>query len=125
MAVIDTRDRELEQATLRKVARRVIPLMFVLYVFTILDRVNISIAVLTMKQDLGFTDAVYGLGAGVFFVGYFFFEVPANLVLERIGARRWIAAIMAASGAIAASLMFIRTPTSLYTLRFLLGVAQA
>jgi MFS transporter, ACS family, tartrate transporter len=116
---------ELERITLGKVTRRLIPFMFLLYVFNILDRVNISIAVLTMKRDLGFTDQVYGLGAGMFFVGYFFFEVPSNLVLERVGARLWMARIMLTWGAVAASLMLIRSATSFYSLRFLLGVAEA
>jgi ACS family tartrate transporter-like MFS transporter len=117
--------RTLGREALRKVTLRLIPFMFLLYVFNILDRVNISIAVLTMKADLGFSDRVYGLGAGMFFVGYFFFEVPSNVILERVGARIWMARIMLTWGAVASCLMFIRSPASFYTLRFLLGVAEA
>jgi ACS family tartrate transporter-like MFS transporter len=116
---------DLERVTLGKVIRRLLPFLFLLYVFNILDRVNIGIAVLTMRGDLGFSEAVYGLGAGMFFVGYFFFEVPSNIVLNRLGARVWIARIMLTWGAIASCMMFIRTPASFYGLRFLLGVAEA
>src|SRR5438067_7916086 len=99
--------------------------MFLLYVVNILDRVNFGIAVLTMKKDLGFSDEVYGLGAGIFFVGYFFFEVPSNVALERLGARLWIARIMLTWGVIASAMMFMHSAASYYTLRFLLGVAEA
>ncbi len=116
---------ELERVTLGKVTRRLIPFMFLLYIFNILDRVNISIAVLTMKPDLGFSDAVYGLGAGIFFVGYFFFEVPSNVMLQRLGARIWIARIMLTWGLIASCMLFVRSPVSFYTLRFCLGLAEA
>lgn len=80
-------ESEVERQILAKVARRLIPFIALIYAFNILDRTNIAIASLTMKPDLGFSDTVYGLGAGLFFVGYFFFEVPSNLVLERVGAR--------------------------------------
>ncbi len=118
-------DAELERVTMRKVAARLIPFMFLLYIFAILDRSNVGTAVLTMKQDLKFSASVYGFGAGIFFVGYFLFEVPSNIIMERVGARRWIARIMFTWGIIAAAMMLTRSPMSFYILRFLLGVAEA
>ena len=114
-----------EQTALPKVTRRLLPFLFVLYVVCFLDRVNLGFAALQMNHDLGFTPAVYGFGAGIFFLGYVLFEVPSNLVLARIGARRWIARIMITWGLIASAMMFIRGPLSLYGLRFLLGAAEA
>ena len=111
---------ELERATLAKVARRLIPFMFLLYVVNILDRVNVGIAVLTMKKDLGFSDEVYGLGAGIFFVGYFFFEVPSNLLLQKIGAKKTIMRITIGWGLTSIAMMFVKTPEMFYFLRFLL-----
>ena len=108
-----------------KVRRRLIPFMFVLYVVSYLDRINVGFAALQMNEDLGFSSAVYGLGAGIFFLGYCLLEVPSNLILARVGARRWIARIMIGWGFVSAGMMFVRTPTSFYTLRFLLGVAEA
>ncbi len=105
--------------------RRLLPFLFVLYVVCFLDRVNLGFAALQMNQDLGFSPAVYGFGAGIFFLGYVLFEVPSNLVLARVGARRWIARIMITWGIIASAMMFIRGPLSLFTLRFLLGAAEA
>ena len=96
-----------------------------LYVVCFLDRVNIGFAALQMNQDLGLSPAVYGFGAGVFFLGYVLFEVPSNLVLARLGARVWIARIMITWGLVASAMMFVRGPTSLYALRFLLGAAEA
>ncbi len=115
----------MERHVLRKVARRLIPFIALLYAFNILDRTNISIAALTMKPDLAFSDSVYGLGAGMFFVGYFFFEVPSNLILEKVGARRWIARILFTWGAISAAMLFVKTPNQFYGMRFLLGLAEA
>src|SRR4029079_603352 len=86
-------------AALRKTSRRLLPFLFVLYVAAFLDRINVGFAQLQMKSDLGFGDAVYGLGTGIFFIGYFLFEVPSNLVLARAGARLWIARIMITWGA--------------------------
>jgi ACS family tartrate transporter-like MFS transporter len=108
-----------------RVTRRLIPFLFVLYVVAYLDRINVGFAALQMKADLGFGDAVYGLGAGIFFVGYFLFEVPSNLILERVGARTWIARIMISWGVISSATMFVRDPTGFYLLRFGLGVAEA
>src|SRR3954453_16061790 len=83
---------------------RLIPFLFLLYIVAYLDRINVGFAALQMKQQLGFTDSVYGLGAGMFFAGYFFFQVPSNLVLQRVGARRWIAFLMVVWGVISASM---------------------
>ena len=120
-----TDTRELEAATPRKVSRRLIPFLFVLYVAAYLDRINIGFAQLQMKGALGFSDTVYGLGTGVFFIGYFLFEVPSNLILARTGARVWIARIMITWGLISSAMLTVRTPASFYALRFLLGVAEA
>jgi MFS transporter, ACS family, tartrate transporter len=113
------------RTTVAKVSRRLLPFLFLLYVVCFLDRVNLGFAALQMNQDLGFSPAVYGFGAGIFFLGYVLFEVPSNLILARVGARRWIARIMITWGLIASAMMFIRGPLSLYTLRFLLGAAEA
>ncbi|HEX8096927.1 MAG TPA: MFS transporter [Pyrinomonadaceae bacterium] len=110
---------------MRKVTRRLIPFLFLLYIVAYLDRVNVGFAQLQMKGALGFDEVVYGFGAGVFFVGYFLFEIPSNLILERVGARVWIARIMVVWGLVAAAMMFVRGPLSFYTLRFLLGVGEA
>jgi MFS transporter, ACS family, tartrate transporter len=114
-----------EKAVLGKVTRRLIPFLFLLYIFNFLDRTNVSVAALTMKPDLGFSDRAYGFGVGIFFLGYFLFEVPSNLILQRIGARVWIARIMLTWGVISSAMLFIRSPNSFYTMRFLLGVAEA
>ena len=108
-----------------KVTRRIVPLMVLGYIAAYLDRVNVGFAKLQMLGDLKFSETVYGLGAGVFFIGYFLFEVPSNMVLHRIGARRWLARIMISWGIISAAMMFVTTPASFYTLRFLLGAAEA
>ncbi len=114
-----------EPATLRKVSRRLIPFLFLLYVAAYLDRINVGFAQLQMKSALGFSDSVYGLGAGIFFIGYFIFEVPSNLILARVGARVWIARIMVTWGLISSAMAFVHSPMSFYVLRFLLGVAEA
>jgi ACS family tartrate transporter-like MFS transporter len=110
---------------LRKVTRRLIPFLFVLYVVAWLDRVNVGFAALQMNSDLGFSSAAFGFGSGVFFIGYCLFEVPSNLVLHRIGARRWIARIMMSWGVISIAMMFVGSPPAFYILRFLLGAAEA
>lgn len=115
----------LESATMAKVTWRLIPFLLLLYIVAWLDRVNVGFAALQMNEDLGFSAAVYGFGAGVFFIGYAMFEVPSNLILARVGARRWIARIMVTWGALAVAMMFVRSPMSFYVLRFLLGVAEA
>jgi D-galactonate transporter len=109
----------------RKVTWRLLPFLMLCYVVAYLDRVNVGFARLQMLQDLGFSETVYGLGAGMFFIGYFLFEVPSNLFLHRVGARVWIARIMITWGLVSASFMFIRTPASFYILRFILGIAES
>jgi ACS family tartrate transporter-like MFS transporter len=108
-----------------KCARRLIPFIAVLYFVNYVDRVNVSFAALTMNRDLGFSPSIYGLGAGIFFWGYLLFQIPANAVLVRVGARRWMFSIMAVWGAISAANAFVRGPETFYALRFLLGVAEA
>jgi len=108
-----------------KVTRRLVPFLMLLYIVAWLDRVNVGFAALQMNRDLGFSASVFGFGAGVFFLGYALFEVPSNLLLARVGARRWIARIMVTWGVISVAMMFVRGPLSFYVLRFLLGVAEA
>ena len=108
-----------------RVARRLVPLLFAGYVVAYLNRVNIGFAKLEMMGDLGFSDTMYGLGAGIFFVGYFLFEVPSNLLLHRVGARVWIARIMITWGVISGATMFVTSPTLFYLSRFSLGLAEA
>lgn len=108
-----------------KCAWRLIPFMVLLYVINFLDRVNVGFAALTMNKDLGFSPAIYGFGAGLFFVGYFLFQVPANLILQRLGARRWIFCILAVWGVISVANAAVQGPASFYGLRFLLGIAEA
>ena len=116
---------DVASVTLRKVTLRLIPFLFVLYIVAWLDRVNVGFAGLQMNFDLGFSAAAFGFGSGVFFLGYCLFEVPSNLVLHRVGARRWISRIMISWGAISAATMFVRTTPTFYVLRFLLGAAEA
>ena len=111
--------------TLRKITLRLIPFLFILYIVAWLDRVNVGFAGLQMNADLGFSSAAFGFGSGVFFLGYCLFEVPSNLVLHRVGARRWISRIMISWGVISAAMMFVRTTPTFYMLRFLLGAAEA
>jgi len=115
----------LAQHTLSRVTRRLIPFLFVLFIANYLDRVNVSFAALQMNRDLGFSAGAYGLGAGMFFLGYVLFQVPSSLLLARVGARRWIATITIAWGLVASSMMLVRGPASFYVLRFLLGVVEA
>jgi ACS family tartrate transporter-like MFS transporter len=118
-------DADLRRTVVARVSRRLIPFLLLLYILNFLDRVNVGFAALEMNRDLGFGPAVYGLGAGIFFLGYCLFEVPSNLVLYRTGARIWIARIMVTWGFAASAMMLVRTPLSFYVLRFLLGVAEA
>jgi ACS family tartrate transporter-like MFS transporter len=118
-------ERDLGREVMSKVTWRLIPFMFLMYIFNYLDRVNVSLAALSMKGDLGLSDSVYGMGAGIFFLGYFFFEVPSNLILARTGARLWITRIMLTWGVISSCMLFVKTPTSFYALRFALGMAEA
>ncbi|WP_373379470.1 MFS transporter [Cupriavidus nantongensis] len=118
-------DAAFEDATYRKVSWRLVPFLLLCYVVAYLDRVNVGFAKLQMLNDLQFSETVYGLGAGIFFIGYFLFEVPSNVILHKVGARIWIARIMITWGAISAAMMFVTTPTMFYVLRFLLGIAEA
>jgi ACS family tartrate transporter-like MFS transporter len=122
---VDRDNTALERETMRKVSVRLLPFLFVLYIFNFLDRTNVALASLQMNRDLSFSSTAFGLGAGIFFVGYALFEVPSNLLLVRVGARRWIARIMITWGLIAAAMMFVRTPFEFYGLRLLLGIAEA
>jgi ACS family tartrate transporter-like MFS transporter len=115
----------IEGRTIAKVSWRLLPLVVVLYCVAYIDRTNVSFAALTMNKDLGLTAYVYGLGAGIFFLGYFLFEIPSNLILEKTGARIWIARIMITWGLISALTAFATGPTSFLVLRFLLGAAEA
>ena len=108
-----------------KVFWRIVPFLMLCYVVAYLDRVNVGFAKLQMSQDLAFSETVYGLGAGIFFLGYFLFEVPSNMLLHRIGARVWIARIMITWGLVSAAFVFVKTPTMFYVMRFLLGLAEA
>ncbi|MCC8395423.1 MFS transporter [Paraburkholderia sp. MMS20-SJTR3] len=114
-----------EAKTYAKVGRRLIPFLMLCYLGAYLDRVNVGFAKLQMLNDLRFSETVYGMGAGIFFLGYFLFEVPSNLILHRVGARRWLARIMLTWAVISACFVFVRTPAAFYGLRFLLGVAEA
>jgi ACS family tartrate transporter-like MFS transporter len=110
---------------LKKVRWRLLPFLFLLYVVAYLDRINVGFAALQMRAQLGFSDSVYGLGAGIFFLGYFLFQVPANLALERVGARRWISTLMICWGIISGCMFAVHSVASFYSLRFLLGAAEA
>jgi ACS family tartrate transporter-like MFS transporter len=116
---------ELETRVLRKITLRIVPFVMLLYFIAFIDRVNIGFAALTMNKDLGFSPTVFGFGAGIFFLGYFLFEVPSNLVLDKVGARIWIARVMITWGLISGAMAFVQGPNSFYTLRFLLGAAEA
>jgi MFS transporter, ACS family, tartrate transporter len=115
----------IERQTMARVARRLLPLLMACYFIAYLDRVNVGFASLTMNKDLGFSSAVYGFGGGIFFFGYFIFEVPSNILLSKVGARVWIARILVTWGIIAAGTAFIVGPVSFYSIRFALGVAEA
>jgi len=118
-------DIDLEKRTLRRITWRIVPFIMLLYFVAYIDRVNIGFASLTMKTDLGFTASMLGFGAGIFFWGYFMFEVPSNIVLHKVGARLWIARVMVTWGIISAMMAFVQGPTSFYVIRFLLGAAEA
>src|SRR6201996_2628161 len=109
----------------QKAALRFVPLLTIAYLFNYLDRTSLSVAALTMNQQLGLTPAQFGLAAGVFFLSYSTFEIPSNLLLYKVGARRWIARIMISWGVVSAAMVFVNGPNSFYGLRFLLGVMEA
>ncbi len=114
-----------ERQLYRKVTWRLIPFLFLCYILAYLDRVNVGFAKLQMQQDLGISDTVYGIGAGIFFIGYFLFEVPSNLLMQKIGAKIWIARIMIVWGILSSAMMLTNSTTTFYVLRFSLGVAEA
>ncbi len=116
---------EFEKAVYRKITWRLIPFLFLCYIFAYVDRVNVGFAKLQMQQDLGISDAVYGAGAGIFFIGYFFFEVPCNIALQKIGAKRWLGPIMIVWGIVSACTMLVRTEFQFYAVRFLLGMVES
>ncbi|MEP6670856.1 MAG: MFS transporter [Chthoniobacter sp.] len=113
------------RAVLRKVTWRLIPFLFLCYILSYLDRVNVSFAKLQMQHDLGMTEKMYGTGMGIFFIGYFLWEVPSNLMLQKLGARRWIGPIMIVWGLVSSATMFAKTPALFYSLRFLLGTIES
>ena len=116
---------DLESVVIAKLTWRLVPFLFLLYIVAYLDRINVGFAALQMQQDLHFNDAVYGAGAGMFFWGYLTLQVPSNLVLQRVGAKRWVAVLMMAWGLISSAMIFVTTPRSFYILRFSLGAAEA
>jgi ACS family tartrate transporter-like MFS transporter len=115
----------LESAVVSRLMWRLMPFLFLLYIVAYLDRINVGFAVLQMRGELGLSDRVYGRAAGMFFAGYFFFQLPSNLVLEKFGVRRWISGLMITWGVISCLMIFIRGPVSFYGMRFLLGAAEA
>ncbi len=116
---------QIEASAYSKVNWRLMPYLFACYIFCFLDRVNVGFAKLQMQQQLGFSDTVYGLAAGIFFIGYFIFEVPSNLLLEKVGPRRWIGRIMITWGLVSALTMFANSANTFYICRFVLGVMEA
>ena len=115
----------MKSSVISKITRRIVPLLFVLYLVAYLDRINVAFGALQMQRELHFSDSVYGLGAGIFFIGYLLFQVPSNLMLQRVGARRWICVLMIVWGCISVSTAFITSIRSFYLIRFLLGSAEA
>jgi len=118
-------DRSIEAKTYRKVDVRLLPFLFLCYILAYPDRVNVGFAKLQMLKDLSLSDAAFATGAGIFFIGYFFFEVPSNVLLRKFGARMWIARIMISWGVISACMIFVKGQWSFYAMRFLLGIAEA
>src|SRR3984957_15813489 len=116
---------DLERQTMRRVSRRLLPLLIACYFVAYLDRVNVGFASLTMNKALGFSAAIYGFGSGIFFLGYFIFEVPSNVLLSKVGARLWIARILVTWGIISALTAFVVGPVTFCSVRFLLGIAEA
>jgi MFS transporter, ACS family, tartrate transporter len=122
---LQTAPDRLESAVISRLMWRLMPFLFLLYIVAYLDRINVSFAVLQMRGQLGLSDRVYGRAAGIFFAGYFLFQLPSNLVMEKFGVRRWISGLMVTWGVISCLMIFIRGPISFYAMRFLLGAAEA
>ncbi|MDA8499513.1 MFS transporter [Citrobacter sp. Igbk 17] len=116
---------DIHDSTIKRVNKRLIPFLMLLYLIAYIDRSNISVAALQMNADLALTAEMYGIAAGIFYIAYILFEVPSNVILTRVGAKLWIARIMVTWGMIAACMSLVQTPTQLYIMRFLLGVAEA
>ena len=119
------RRHDLSDAATRKVFKRLLPFLMLMYVIAFLDRANVAFAQQEFEVDFGISAASYAFGAGLFFVGYAVFEIPSNLLLHKVGARWWLARIMVSWGLVSAAFMFVQGPTSFYILRFLLGVMEA
>lgn len=122
---MDNASDRLQPAVVSRLIWRLMPFLFLLYIVAYLDRINVSFGVLQMRSQLGLSDLVYGRAAGIFFAGYFFFQLPSNLILEKVGVRRWISGLMILWGVISCLMIFIRGPLSFYSMRFLLGAAEA
>ena len=120
-----TRAEGFEARTYRKVDLRIVPFLFLCYILAYLDRVNVGFAKLQMLTDLSLSDAAFATGAGIFFIGYFFFEVPSNVLMKKFGARMWIARIMISWGVISGCMIFVKGEWSFCSMRFLLGLAEA
>ncbi len=118
-------DESFETKTYRKVDIRIVPFLFLCYILAYLDRVNVGFAKLQMLKDLSLSDAAFATGAGIFFIGYFFFEVPSNVLLKKFGARMWIARIMITWGIVSSCMMFLKDEWTFYVMRFILGIAEA
>src|SRR4051794_9807082 len=125
MAEVDAATDRVVEGAVRKAMWRLLPFLGLCYLLNYVDRVNVGFAALKMNPDLGLSAAAYGLGAGLFFIGYFFFEVPSNVILHRVGARIWIARIMITWGLVASATAFVQGEISFYIVRFLLGIAEA
>ncbi len=117
-------DAGVSAATLSQVLRRIVPFLFACYIVNYLDRVNVGLAALSMNKDIGLSPSQFGLGAGLFSIGYFVFQIPSNLILDKVGARRWLAVILVVWGIVSASTAMVTGPTSFNVARFLLGVAE-
>ena len=122
---LPARTSAFEERLHRKVTWRLIPFLFLCYIFAYVDRVNVGFAKLQMQQDLGMSDTVYGVGMGIFFIGYFFFEVPCNMALQKVGARLWLGPIMIVWGLVSACTMLVKGAMSFYAIRFLLGIVES
>ena len=118
-------DTQLTARAYRKVFWRLMPFLMACYAASYMDRVNIGFAKLQMQQELGFSETVFGLGSGIFFIGYFLFEVPSNILMHKVGARTWIARIMISWGLLSAGFIWVRSIPAFYGLRFVLGLAEA
>jgi len=122
---LETTSNRLEPAVVSRLMWRLMPFLFLLYIIAYLDRINMSFAVLQMRGQLGLSERAIGRAGGIFFIGYFFFQLPSNLILEKVGVRRWISVLMVTWGVVSCLMIFIRGPISFYTMRFLLGAAEA